>query len=74
MNLLTSMGALPLLGSLLIAFLPAANSKLIKQAALATSLLLAGVGISAALTFDTGFKGFQYVEKYSWIQIGRAHV
>ncbi len=67
MNLLTSMGALPLLGSLLIAFLPAANSKFIKQAALVTSLLVAGVGISAALAFDTGFKGFQYVEKYSWI-------
>ena len=67
MNLLTSMGALPLLGSLLIAFLPVANSKLIKQVALAISLVVAGVGISAALAFDTGKSGFQYVEKYSWI-------
>ena len=67
MNLLTSMGALPLLGSLLIALLPAANSRLIKQTALAVSLIVAGVGISAAIAFDTGFKGFQYVEKYSWI-------
>ena len=67
MNLLTSMGALPLLGSLLIAFLPAANSKLIKQVALAISLLVAGVGISAALAFDTAKSGFQYVERYSWI-------
>ena len=67
MNLLTSMGALPLLGSLLIAFLPAANSRLIKQAALAISLVVAGVGISAALAFDTAKSGFQYVEKYSWI-------
>jgi NADH-quinone oxidoreductase subunit M len=61
------MGALPLLGSLLIAFLPAAKSKLIKQAALAISLLVAGVGISAALAFDTAASGFQYVERYSWI-------
>ena len=67
MNLLTSMGALPLLGSLLIALLPAANSKLIKQVALAISLLVAGVGISAALAFDTAKSGFQYVERYSWI-------
>jgi NADH-quinone oxidoreductase subunit M len=67
MNLLTSMGALPLLGSLLIAFLPAANSKLIKQAALAISLLVTGVGISAALAFDTSKTGFQYIEKYSWM-------
>ena len=67
MNLLTSMGALPLLGALLIAFLPAANSRLIKQAALAISLIVAGVGISAALAFDTAKSGFQYVEKYSWI-------
>jgi len=67
MNLLTSMGALPLLGALLIAFLPAANTKLIKQAAFVISLLVAGVGISAALGFDLNKSGFQYVEKYSWI-------
>ena len=67
MNLLTSMGALPLLGALLIAVLPATNSKLVKQVAFATSLLVAGVGISAALGFDLNKSGFQYVEKYSWI-------
>ena len=67
MNLLTSMGALPLLGALLIAVLPGTNSKLVKQVAFATSLLVAGVGISAALGFDLNKSGFQYVEKYSWI-------
>jgi NADH-quinone oxidoreductase subunit M len=40
---------------------------LIKQVALAFSLTVAGVGISAALAFDTAKSGFQYVEKYSWI-------
>jgi NADH-quinone oxidoreductase subunit M len=47
--------------------LPAANTKLIKQAAFVISLLVAGVGISAALGFDVNKSGFQYVEKYSWI-------
>jgi NADH:ubiquinone oxidoreductase subunit 4 (subunit M) len=45
MNLLTSMGALPLLGALLIAVLPGTNTKLVKQVAFAISLLVAGVGI-----------------------------
>jgi NADH-quinone oxidoreductase subunit M len=61
------MGALPLLGSLFIALMPAANTKLIKQIALAVSLLVAAVGISAALGFEANQNGFQYVEKYSWI-------
>jgi len=67
MNLLTSMGALPLLGALLIAVLPGTNTKLVKQVAFAISLLVAGVGISAALGFDLNKSSFQYVEKYSWI-------
>ncbi|MBU3692718.1 MAG: NADH-quinone oxidoreductase subunit M [Candidatus Nanopelagicaceae bacterium] len=67
MNLLTSMGALPLLGALLIALLPAANTKLIKQAAFAISLLVAGVGFAAAFGFDKNLTEFQYVERFSWI-------
>ncbi|MBU3646088.1 MAG: NADH-quinone oxidoreductase subunit M [Candidatus Nanopelagicaceae bacterium] len=67
MNLLTSMGALPLLGALLIALLPAANSKLIKQAAFVISLLVAAVGFSAAFGFERNVTEFQYVERYSWI-------
>jgi NADH-quinone oxidoreductase subunit M len=66
-NLLTSMGALPLLGALLIALLPAANTKLIKQAAFATSLLVAGVAFSAAFGFERSVTEFQYVERFSWI-------
>jgi NADH-quinone oxidoreductase subunit M len=61
------MGALPLLGALLIAFLPAANSKLIKQAAFAVSLLVAGVGFAAAFGFDKNVTEFQYVERFAWI-------
>ena len=67
MNLLTSMGALPLLGALLIALLPAANTKLIKQAAFAISILVAAVGFMAAFGFEKSTTEFQYVERYSWI-------
>ena len=67
MNLLTSMGALPLLGALLIAFLPGANTKMIKQAAFAVSLLVAAVGFSAAFGFERSVTEFQYVERFSWI-------
>ena len=67
MNLLTSMGALPILGAILIALLPSANSKLIKQTAFAVSLLVAAVGFSAAFGFEKSVTEFQYVERYSWI-------
>ena len=67
MNLLTSMGALPLLGALLIALLPAANTKVIKLSAFVISLLVAAVGFLAAFGFEKNVTEFQYVERYSWI-------
>ena len=67
MNLLTSMGALPLLGALLIALLPAANTKAIKLSAFVISLLVAAVGFLAAFGFEKNVTEFQYVERYSWI-------
>ena len=67
MNLLTSMGALPLLGALLIALLPVANTKVIKLSAFVISLLVAAVGFLAAFGFEKNVTEFQYVERYSWI-------
>ena len=67
MNLLTSMGLLPLIGAGLIAFLPVTNAKLVKQSALLVSLLVAALGITMTAGFDRGVTGFQYVERYSWI-------
>lgn len=67
MNLLTSMGLLPLIGAGLIALLPATNAKLIKQGALLVSVLVAALGITMTIGFDRGVTGFQYVERYSWI-------
>ena len=67
MNLLTSMGLLPLIGAGLIALLPVTNAKLIKQSALLVSVLVAALGITMTIGFDRGVTGFQYVERYSWI-------
>ncbi|NCU83770.1 MAG: NADH-quinone oxidoreductase subunit M [Actinobacteria bacterium] len=67
MNLLTSMGLLPLIGAGLIALLPVTNAKLVKQSALLVSLLVAALGIIMTVGFDRGSTGFQYVERYSWI-------
>ena len=67
MNLLTSMGLLPLIGAGLIALLPVTNAKLVKQSALLVSLLVAALGITMTIGFDRGATGFQYVERYSWI-------
>ena len=67
MNLLTSMGLLPLIGAGLIALLPATNAKLVKQSALLVSVLVAALGITITIGFDRGVTGFQYVERYSWI-------
>ena len=67
MNLLTSMGLLPLIGAGLIALLPATNAKLVKQSALLVSVLVAALGITMTIGFDRDVTGFQYVERYSWI-------
>jgi len=67
MNLLTSMGLLPLIGAGLIALLPVTNAKLVKQSALLVSLLVAALGITMTAGFDRGVTGFQYIERYSWI-------
>ena len=67
MNLLTSMGLLPLIGAGLIALLPVTNAKAVKQSALLVSLLVAALGITMTVGFDRGVTGFQYIERYSWI-------
>lgn len=67
MNLLTSMGLLPLIGAGLLALLPATNAKLVKQSALLVSVLVAALGITMTIGFDRGVTGFQYIERYSWI-------
>ena len=65
---LTLLMALPLAGSVAVAALPKANDKLVKQVALATTLLVMGATIAMAVGFQRDNVELQFVEKYSWIQ------
>ena len=67
MSILTVLEILPLFGSLVLAFLPKDNFKLIKQVALVTSLVVAILSIWMATQFDTSVSGFQFTESRSWI-------
>ena len=64
---LTILGAIPLVGALLVAFLPG-SAENAKRLALGTSVLTLVAGIVAATQFHTGSKAqFQLGEQYSWI-------
>ena len=64
---LTILGLIPLVGALVVAFVPG-NAETAKRLALGFSLVTLVVGIIAALQFDRGSsKQFQLGEQYSWI-------
>ena len=67
MNLLTLSMLLPLLGTVALAFTPKTSVLLTKQIALATTALVAVVGILMAVNFDFKAPGFQFVESRPWI-------
>jgi len=67
LNLLTLSMLLPLLGTVALAFVPKTNALLTKQIALATTVLVAVVGIAMTISFDFGATGFQFVESREWI-------
>jgi NADH-quinone oxidoreductase subunit M len=67
MNLLTLSMLLPLLGTAALAFTPKTSVLLTKQIALATTLLVAVVGILMTINFDFKATGFQFVESHPWI-------
>ncbi len=58
---------LPLLGAVLIAFLPSNNLALIRWTALAFTLVTWVLSLFLALAFATGSGGFQFVEAADWI-------
>ena len=58
---------LPILGTLLIAVIPTDQVLRIKQAALATTLLVAVTGILTWINFDSSNTAFQFVQSISWI-------
>ena len=67
MNLLTLSMLLPLLGTVALAFTPKTSVLLTKQIALATTVLVAVVGIYMTVNFDFKATGFQFVESHPWI-------
>ena len=67
MNLLTLAMLLPLLGTTALAFTPKTSVLLTKQIALATTVLVAVVGILMTINFDFKTTGFQFVESRPWI-------
>jgi len=67
MNSLNTMMLLPILGSLLIAVIPTEQTLRIKQAALATTLLVAVTGVLTWFNFDSSNTAFQFVQSVEWI-------
>ena len=65
---LTVLGAVPLVGSIVVAMLPKAKPALAKQVALAISLITLGLTIAMALRFDANSQQpFQFIENVPWI-------
>ena len=65
---LTILGAVPLVGSIIVALLPAGRPRLAKQVALLFALVTLGLTIAMALQFDANATApFQFVESYPWI-------
>ncbi|HSK27902.1 MAG TPA: NADH-quinone oxidoreductase subunit M [Jiangellales bacterium] len=64
---LTTLVALPAVGALLVALVPAVRDRLAKQLALGVSLLVLAVTIGAALQFSVGGPQFQLTEQYEWV-------
>ena len=67
MNLLTLSMLAPLFGASVIAFIPKSRVLLTKQVALATTLIVAAIGIYMAISFDLSETAFQFVESREWI-------
>jgi len=67
MNALNTMMLLPILGTLLIAVIPTEQTLRIKQAAFATTLLVAITGVLTWFNFDSSNTAFQFVQSTGWI-------
>ena len=64
---LTIILLLPLVGAGLIAILPSAQERLVKQVALATTIIVAAATIVKALNFNVDNTELQFRQSYSWI-------
>ena len=65
---LTTLGLLPLIGSIVVALLPKSKPTLAKQVSLVVSGAVLALTIAMALQFDgASTQPFQFVESYPWI-------
>ena len=65
---LTTLGLVPLVGSLVVAGVPSARADLAKRVALGFSLVTLAVAVAMTTQFDTGKAGsLQLTEQHSWI-------
>ena len=64
---LTILGAVPLVGAVVVAALPKGRDLLAKQIALAASLVVLALTIAMALQFDAAGPTFQFTESHEWI-------
>ena len=64
---LTLLMSLPLVGSAAVVALPKNNEKLVKQTALATTVVVMCLTVAMAVGFQRDNVELQFVEKYSWI-------
>jgi NADH-quinone oxidoreductase subunit M len=67
MSSLTALALLPLVGALIVGFLPSGKAQLAKQTTLAVTILVAAYGIYIATQFDTANTALQFVQKHQWI-------
>jgi NADH-quinone oxidoreductase subunit M len=64
---LTLIMLIPVIGAALIALVPAAQERLVKQVALATTVVVAVATIVKALDFNVENTELQFRQSYSWI-------
>ncbi len=67
MSLLTCLIFTPLIGALLILFIPSSNVRLIRWTALASTAVVLGKAVLLCFGFDRLQTNFQFVEKIPWI-------
>ena len=73
-GLLTAMVFIPVLGAILVVLLPAAQSRLIKQASLVITAIPLALTIILYLGFDPGNPAPQFVDRVPWVRIGNFNV
>jgi NADH-quinone oxidoreductase subunit M len=72
-NYLTTIIFLPVVGAILIAFIPGLSARLIKRIAAIFTFVPLALSIFLFCNFDKAAGGFQFVEKVSWITALNAH-